>query len=137
MLLLDFGLHGPLGHCRHIQEDSSFQCGSKILKEYQRCVKKAMFIISLNLADNQLAHLKSCKRRAGAWKTFCNIHEAKILSNIIFVCRKFFTYKIQDGNDLLKHINNVKTFVDQLAYLKVLVHEKKTLMTLLNKLLTL
>ena len=33
----------------------------KVLKEYQRCVKKAMSIIGLNLAENQLVHIKSCK----------------------------------------------------------------------------
>ena len=49
----------------------------KVLKEYQRCVKKAMSIIGLNLVDNQLAHIKSCKGPAEAWKTFCNIHETK------------------------------------------------------------
>lgn len=33
----------------------------KVLKEFQRCVKKAMSIIGHNLAFKQLAHIKSCK----------------------------------------------------------------------------
>jgi hypothetical protein len=33
----------------------------KVLKEYQRHVNKVMFIISLNLANKQLAHIKSYK----------------------------------------------------------------------------
>ena len=33
----------------------------KVLKEYQRCVKKAMSIIGLNLIDNQLTYIKSRK----------------------------------------------------------------------------
>ena len=64
----------------------------KVLKEYQRHVKNAISIIGLNLTDNQLAHIKSCKGPVKAWKTFCNIHETKNLSNIIFICCKFFKH---------------------------------------------
>ena len=38
----------------------------KVLKEYQRHVTKAMSNINLNLADNQCAYIKSCKRFAEA-----------------------------------------------------------------------
>lgn len=34
---------------------------SKVLKEYERRIKKVVSIISLNLTDNQLAHIKICK----------------------------------------------------------------------------
>ena len=66
----------------------------KVLKDYQRHVKKAMFIIGFNLADNQLAHIKNWKGPVEAWKTLCNIHETKNLSNIIFIRCKFSTYKM-------------------------------------------
>jgi hypothetical protein len=33
----------------------------KMLKKYERYIKKAMFIIDLNLADNQLTYIKICK----------------------------------------------------------------------------
>jgi hypothetical protein len=85
----------------------------KVLKEYQRCVKKAMFIIGLNLAGNQLAHIKSCKEPAEVWKIICNIYETKSLSNIIFIRRKFFTCKMQEGNDLLIRVNKVKALANQ------------------------
>ena len=41
----------------------------KVLNEYQRRVKKAMSMIGLNLADNQFAYIKKCKRPAEACKT--------------------------------------------------------------------
>jgi hypothetical protein len=41
----------------------------KVKKEYERRVRKAMSVIGLNLADNQLTHIKSCKGPAEAWKT--------------------------------------------------------------------
>ena len=91
-----------------------------------------MSIISLNLADNQLVHIKSCKKHVEAWKTLCNIHETKSLYNIHFISHKFFTYKMQEGDDLLDHINKVKAFVDQLACLKVPMKDRDIDMTLLE-----
>jgi hypothetical protein len=66
----------------------------KMKKEYERRVRKAISVIGLNLANNQLAYIKSCKGPAEAWKTVCNIHETKSLSNILFIRRKFFTCKM-------------------------------------------
>jgi hypothetical protein len=66
----------------------------KVLKKYQRRVKNVMSIIGLNLTDNQLAHIKSCKEVAEAWKTFYNIYETKNLTNIFFYSPQVF--HIQD-----------------------------------------
>jgi len=106
----------------------------KIIKEYQRCVKKAMSIIGINLVDSQLHHIKRCKGPAEAWKTLCNIHKTRSLSNILFICRKFFMCKMQEGEDLLDHINKVKALADQLACLEVPVRDEDVVMTLLESL---
>lgn len=66
-----------------------------------------------------LCILGFAKGPSGAKKTLCNIHETKSLSNILFVCRKFFTCKMEEGYDLLNYINEVKALVDQLACLEV------------------
>ena len=87
------------------EEPPSKDDDPKVIKDYNRRVKKAMSVIGLSLVDNQLAHIKGCKGPAEAWKTLCNIHETKSLSNILFVRRKFFTIKMQEGDDLLAHIN--------------------------------
>jgi hypothetical protein len=106
----------------------------KIIKEYQRSAKKAMSIIGINLVDSQLHHIKRGKGPAEAWKTLCNIHETRSLSNILFICRKFFTCKMQEGEDLLDHINKVKALADQLACLEVPVRDEDVVMTLLESL---
>jgi hypothetical protein len=46
----------------------------KVLRDYQRCVKKTMSIIGLTLVDNQPTHIKSCKRHAEVCKPFFNIN---------------------------------------------------------------
>ena len=91
---------------------------AKVMKDYQRRVKKATSIIGLNLVNSQFMHIKSCKGPAEAWKILCNIHKTRNLFNILFIRYKFFTCKMQEGNDLLDHINKVKAFADQLACLE-------------------
>jgi sarcosine oxidase delta subunit len=56
------------------------------------------------------------------------------LSNILFIRRKRFTCKMQEGDDLLDHVNKVKAFGDQLACLKVPVRDKDIVRTLLESL---
>ena len=51
-----------------------FYVDPKVLKEHQRCIKKAMSIISLNLADNELMYIKIYKGPAEEGKTLCNIY---------------------------------------------------------------
>ena len=116
------------------EEPPSIDDDPKVIKDYNRRVKKAMSVIGLNLVDNQLAHIKSCKGPAEAWKTLCNIHETKSLSNILFIRRKFFTIKMQEGDDLLTHINQMKALADQLNCLEVPVKDEDIVMTLLESL---
>jgi transposase InsO family protein len=105
-----------------------------VVKEYNRRAKKALTIIGLSLVNSQLAHIKRCKGPAEAWKALCNIHETKSLSNILFVRRKFFTIKMQEGDDLMAHINHVKELADQLMSFEVPVREEDIVMTLLESL---
>ena len=78
-----------------------------------------MSIIMLNLVDNQLAYIRNYNGPAEVWKTLCNIYKTRRMLNMIFVCCKFFTYKMQKNNNLLDHINKVKALTDHLACLEV------------------
>lgn len=71
-----------------------------------------------------MAHIKGCKGSTEAWRTLCNIHETKCLSNILFMRRKFFTIKMNEGDDILDHINKVKPLTDQLTCLNVPMKEE-------------
>ena len=88
----------------------------KVLKEFLMHIKKVVSIISLNLADNQLVHIKNCKWPVETWNTLCNIHQTKILSNILLVHCKFFICKVQEGNYMS---------TDQLTCLEVTVMRGK------------
>lgn len=81
----------------------------EVKKTYKQRCKKAFAIITTNLVDKELVHIKGCKGQTETWKTLCNIHETKSLSNIWFIRRKFFTINMDKHNDILNHINKVKS----------------------------
>ncbi|MGH7974689.1 MAG: retrotransposon gag domain-containing protein, partial [bacterium] len=112
------------------EEDSD----PKMKKAYQRRAKLALSIIATNLVDKQAAHIQHCRDPAKAWIILCGVHEQKSLSNILFVRRKFFTIKMQDGDDMLDHINKVKALADQLSCLDVPLRDEDVVMTLLQSL---
>lgn len=58
------------------------------------------------------------------------------LSNIPFIYRMFFMYKMQEGDNLLDHINKIKLLVDQLVCLKISMQIEDIIMTLFESLLT-
>lgn len=88
----------------------------------------------INLVDNELAHIKECKGPAETWKTLSNIHKTKNISNILFIRRKFFIIKMDEGDDMLDHINKVKSLSDQLTYLEISMKEEDVFMILLDSL---
>lgn len=106
----------------------------KVQKEYQKRMKKAMFIIALNLVDKWFAHIRSCKGPADAWQILCNIHEMRSLLNILSIHCKFFMCKMDKGDDLLDHINKIKALANQLACLQVLMKNEDVIMNLLKSL---
>ena len=108
----------------------------RVLKEYQRRTKNTMSIIGLNMTDNQLVHIKSCKGSAEVWKTLCNIYDTKILFNILFIRCKFFTYKMQKCDDLLDHVNKFKAFANQLVCLEISVRDEDIVKTLFKSMST-
>ena len=103
---------------------------------FEKWSKTAFGFIAINLVDKEMAHIKHCKGPAEAWKTLCNIHETKSLSNILILRRKFFTIKMQEADDMLDHINKVKSFVDQLTCLELAIKDEDVVMTLLDSLPT-
>jgi hypothetical protein len=52
------------------------------------------------------------------------VHEAKTIGNKLFIPRRFFTIKMQEGEDLLAHINMVKALADQLHSIEVKIKDE-------------
>jgi hypothetical protein len=59
------------------------------------------------------------------------VHKAKTIKNKLFLQRRFFTIKMQEGEDLLAHINMVKALANQLRSIEVKIEDEDVYMVLL------
>jgi hypothetical protein len=66
--------------------------------------------------DAQLAHIQYCENVKNVWETVCGVQEAKTIGNKLFLPRRFFTIKMQKGEDLLAHINMLKAPCGSIAF---------------------
>ena len=107
---------------------------AKAVKAYDRRAKKALASICLNLTDSQLLHVRSSTTAKEAWNKLTELYEAKGLANRLFLRRKFFTIQMADGENMVGHINKVKTMAEQLEAIGAPVKEDDIVMTLLSSL---
>ncbi len=79
---------------------------------YNEKETKAFALLCEHLTDAQLAHIQYCDNVRSAWEALCGVHETKTIGNKLFLRKKFFTIKMQKGDDMLVHINIVKALAD-------------------------
>jgi hypothetical protein len=70
-----------------------------------------------------------------AWEALYSVHEAKTINNKLFLQRRFFTIKMQKGDDMLVHINMVKALTDQLRSIEVNITNEDVYLVLFMSLL--
>ncbi len=104
------------------------------ITDYNEKAIRAFALLCEHLTDAQLAHIQYCENVKSAWETLCNVHEAKTIRNKLFLRRRFFTIKMQEGEELLVPINMVKALVDQLRSIEVKIEDEDVYMVLLMSL---
>jgi hypothetical protein len=86
---------------------------------YNKKETKAFALLCEHLTNAQLAHIQYCDNVRSASEALCGVHEAKTIGNKLLLRRRFFTIKMQEGDDMLVHTNTVKALVDQLRSIEV------------------
>ncbi|KAJ0389892.1 hypothetical protein P43SY_012045 [Pythium insidiosum] len=101
---------------------------------FQRKSRKAFAIICLAMEDSQLPLVRSASGAQDAWSRLEAHFEKKSLANKLFLRRRFFSAMMEDGDDVLQHINKLKTLAEQLDAVGAPVSEDDLVITLLGSL---
>jgi hypothetical protein len=101
---------------------------------YNKKETKAFTLLCEHLTNAQLAHIQYCDNVRSAWEALCGVHEAKTIGNKLFLRRRFFTIKMQEGDDMLLYINTVKALANQLHSIEVNITDEDVYMVLLMSL---
>ena len=111
------------------------QCVSQLDKTtYKRKSRKALVIICLAMEDSQLPLVRSASGAHDAWSRLEGHFEKKSLANNLFLRRRSLTAKMGEDDNLLEHINTIKTLVEQLDAVGAPVSEDDLVITLLASL---
>ncbi|CEG45552.1 copia proteinlike [Plasmopara halstedii] len=86
------------------------------------------------MEDSQLPLVCSANGAQDAWSRLESHFEKKSLANKLFLCRRFFTTMMSEGDDVLEHINKIKTLAEQLDAVGAPVSEEDLVITLLGSL---
>jgi len=70
---------------------------------------KVFTLLCEHLTNAQLAHIQYYDNVKSDWEALCDVHETKTIGNKLFLQRRFFTIKKQEGNDMLMPINTMKS----------------------------
>ncbi len=89
------------------------------MANYNKKTTKAFALLCEHLTDAWLAHIQYCENVKSTWETLCGVHKTKIIENKLVFRRRFFNIKMQEGEDLLAHINMVKVLTDQLRSIEM------------------
>ncbi|TMW61094.1 hypothetical protein Poli38472_014555 [Pythium oligandrum] len=96
--------------------------------------RKALAMICLAMEDSQLPLVRSASGAHDAWSRLEGHFEKKSLANKLFLRRRFFTTMMEEGDDVLGHINKLKTLAEQLDAVGASVSEEDLVITLLGSL---
>ncbi|KAG3231278.1 hypothetical protein PI124_g23628 [Phytophthora idaei] len=95
---------------------------------------KALAMICPAMEDLQLPLDRSAKDAHDAWSRLEGHFEKKSLANKLFLRRRFFTTMMEEGDDVLEHINKIKTLAEQLDAVGAPVSEGDLVIALLGSL---
>lgn len=70
--------------------------------------EKAHTYIALIIGDDQIQHIRNCKSAEEAWEKLKNFHEKDTPNSWIAILRKFMTKKLEEGGDVVAHVNGMK-----------------------------
>ena len=83
-------------------------------KKKKKKDKKARAIINLSIEGNQIVHVRHKTTAKETWNALKSVHERVNLSSKLFLLRKLYSTKLEEGGDLNKHIVNILELVDKL-----------------------
>ena len=96
--------------------------------------RKAKAILCLSLEDTQLMLVKSATSAKEVLDKLARHFEQKGLANKLFLRRKLFTMKLEEGESMESHINKIKEIADELESIKSTVTEEDMVLIILGSL---
>ena len=104
------------------------------LQQWVRNDEKAISTICLAMGTSELMNVRNCETTAVVWKRLAEIYEAKGVARTVFIRRRLYSTRKQEGDSMQEHINKITELVEQLIGLDDPITERSYALTLLSSL---
>jgi hypothetical protein len=100
-------------------------------EDWEKLDRRARNTIRLCLADSMLLNVSGESTSKELWNKLGNLYQSKSLVNKLFLRKKLFHLRMEDGDSVTEHLNAFNTLVSQLIYVNITIAEEDTCITLL------
>ena len=103
-------------------------------KKFRKRENYALSVICLAVSTSLHIYVRSAKTPGEAWRNLADRFEEKSLARKIFYRRKLYSCRLERGQSMEDHVNNIKTISEHLESLDDPVQEKDLVMILISSL---
>ena len=103
-------------------------------RNFKKRENQALAAICLAISTNLQIYVRSSKTAKEAWDNLEKHFQQKTLSKKIFYRRKLYSARMEKGQNMVEHINNIKTLAEHLEAIDDAIVEKDIVILLISSL---
>jgi hypothetical protein len=100
-------------------------------EDWNKLDRRARSTIQLCLEDSVLLNVSGESTAKELWDKLGNLYKSKSLVNKLFLRKKLYNLRMEDGDSVIEHLNAFNTLVSQLVYVNITIGEEDKCITFL------
>jgi hypothetical protein len=100
-------------------------------EDWEKLDRRERSTIRLYLEDSVLLNVSGEFTTKELWDKLGNLYQSKSLVNKLFLRKKLYHLRMEDGDSMIEHINSFNTLVSQLVSINIMIAEEDKCITLL------
>jgi hypothetical protein len=100
-------------------------------EDWEKLDRRARSTIQLCLEDSVLLNVSGEYIAKELWDKFGNLYQSKSLVKKLFLRKKLYHLRMEDGESMTDHLNSFNTLVSQLVSINITIEEEDKCITLL------
>jgi hypothetical protein len=100
-------------------------------KDWEKLDRRARSTIRLCLENSVLLNVSGESTAKEQWDKLGNLYQSNSLVNKLFLWKKLYHIRMEDGDSVIEHLNAFNTLVSQLGSVNIMIAEEDKCITLL------
>jgi hypothetical protein len=117
-------VHKLLVYKIQVHKATSTQSTSMSKEYWENMDRRERISIRLYLDDSLLLNVSRESTTKELWEKLGNLYQSKSLVNKLFLQKKLYHLRMEDGDSVTEHLNAFNTLVIQLGYVNIMLVEE-------------